>query len=69
MAKIVMVRGNPVIQDQWDADDIMSVAENMDIELTEDQIREVMELIVQTHDANIGINWDVIGSAIDYVVD
>ncbi len=34
MAKIVMVRGNPVIQDQWDADDIMSVAENMDIELT-----------------------------------
>jgi uncharacterized protein YpuA (DUF1002 family) len=69
MAKIVMVRGNPVIQDQWDADDIMSVAENMDIELTEDQIREVMELIVKSHDANIGINWDVIGSAIDYVVD
>lgn len=69
MAKIVMVRGNPVIQDQWDADDIMSVAEKMDIELTEDQIREVMKLIVQTHDANIGINWDVIGSAIDYVVD
>ncbi len=69
MAKIVMVRGNPVIQDQWDADDIMSVAENMDIELTEDQIREVMEVIVKSHDANIGINWDVIGSAIDYVVD
>mgnify|MGYP003345091425 FL=1 len=69
MARIIQVNGNPVIQDQWDASDIESVAENMEVELTEDQILEVMEIIARRHDANIGINWDVIGSAIDYVLE
>ena len=65
MAKLVIENGQPVIVDRWDADDIQSVAENMDARLTEAQILEVMELIVRSHDANYGINWDVIGSAID----
>ena len=69
MARIIQVNGNPVIQDQWDASDIESVAEDMEVELTEDQILEVMEIIARRHDANIGINWDVIGSAIDYVLE
>jgi len=65
MAKLVIENGHPSIVDRWDADDIQSVAENMDARLTETQILEVMELIVRSHDANYGINWDVIGSAID----
>ena len=65
MAKLIIENGHPVIVDRWDADDIQSVAENMDARLTEAQILEVMELIVRSHDANYGINWDVIGSAID----
>jgi hypothetical protein len=65
MAKLVIENGHPSIVDRWDADDIQSVAENMDARLTEAQILEVMELIVRSHDANYGINWDVIGSAID----
>ena len=65
MAKLVIENGQPVIVDRWDADDIQSVAENMDARLTEAQILEVMELIVRSHDANYGINWDTIGSAID----
>ena len=69
MARIIQVNGNPVIQDQWDASDIESVAEDMEVELTEDQVLEVMEIIVRRHDANHGINWDVIGSAIDYVLE
>ena len=62
MAKLVIENGHPSIVDRWDADDIQSVAENR---LTDAQVLEVMELIVRSHDANHGINWDVIGSAID----
>lgn len=65
MAKLVIENGHPSIVDRWDADDIQSVAENMDARLTDAQVLEVMELIVRSHDANHGINWDVIGSAID----
>ena len=65
MAKLVIENGHPSIIDRWDADDIQSVAESMDLKLTDAQILEVMELVVRSHDANHGINWDVIGSAID----
>ena len=65
MAKLVFENFQPVIVDRWDADDIQSVAESMDARLTDAQVLEVMELIVRSHDANHGINWDVIGSAID----
>ena len=65
MAKLVIENGHPSIVDRWDADDIQSVADNMDMKLTDAQVLEVMELIVRSHDANYGINWDVIGSAID----
>ena len=65
MAKLVIENGHPSIVDRWDADDIQSVAESMDARLTDAQVLEVMELIVRSHDANYGINWDVIGSAID----
>lgn len=69
MAKVVMIEGKPVLRDDWHPMDIESVAENMDIQLTEDQVLEVMEIIARRHDANIGINWDVIGSAIDCVLE
>ena len=65
MAKLVFENFQPVIIDRWDADDIQSVAENMDLKLTDQQVLEVMQVIVASHDANHGINWDVIGSAID----
>ena len=65
MAKLVIENGHPSIVDRWNADDIQSVAESMDARLTDAQVLEVMELIVRSHDANYGINWDVIGSAID----
>ena len=69
MARLIFEDGNPVIIDRWDADDIQSVAENSNLgcgdRLTDAQVIQVMELIVLTHDANHGINWDVIASAID----
>jgi len=50
----------------WQYDDIRCQAEVMDIELTEDEINDVMSKLEDT-DADIGINWDSISAAIDYV--
>jgi hypothetical protein len=36
-------------------------------DLTEDQACEVLALIAHNFDANIGINWDVIDSAAEYL--
>jgi len=73
MAKLIFENFQPVIIDRWDADDIQSVAENMDLgcgnKLSDDQVLEIMQIIVSSHDANFGINWDVIGSAIDYILE
>jgi hypothetical protein len=69
MARLEIENGYPVIVDKWGDDDIRSVAGDMDIELTDDQVLSVMQLIVKAHDANIGINWDAIGSAIDTILE
>jgi uncharacterized protein YpuA (DUF1002 family) len=44
-------------------------AENIEVELTDHQVYKVMQLIVASHDANIGINWEVIDSAIDQIAE
>jgi hypothetical protein len=69
MAQVVIIDGKPVLRDEWHPMDVESVADDMEVKLTEDQVLEVMEIIARRHDANIGINWDVIGSAIDYVLE
>jgi hypothetical protein len=50
----------------WHEDDIILKAENMDIELTDDQINDVITKLEDT-DANLGVNWDSIEIAINDV--
>ncbi len=69
MAKIVMVKGKPVLRDDWHEEDIHSVADCMDLELTDKQVLEVMQLVAKSRDCNNGINWEVIESAIDAVME
>ena len=62
--------GQLIIRDDWDMDDIQSVAEsNFDILLTDEQIRQVMQIVVKGFDANYGINWDSIDDAITQVIE
>jgi hypothetical protein len=46
----------------WHFADIQEV----DDSLTNDEARQVLQLIKQNHDANIGINWETIEAWIDY---
>lgn len=40
----------------WGIDDVKSIAED----LTDDQCREVLQMAKNNHDANVGINWEVL---------
>lgn len=51
------------IVDEWHVDDVF----NQRPDLTEDRAIEVLAFIAKKFDANIGINWDVIDCAADYL--
>lgn len=63
MSKVIIEDGEPVLRSDWYVEDIIG----QDDTLTEEQAIAVMELIARTHDANVGINWEVIDSAIDII--
>lgn len=67
MAHIVEENGQSILRDDWHMADIFSVAENMDIKLTEDEAHEVMVHMESSFDANIGINWEYIQYCIEWV--
>jgi len=46
----------------WHFADIQSI----DDSLTNDEARQVLQLIKKNHDANIGVNWETIEAWIDY---
>ena len=46
----------------WGVGDVLTVAKNIHIEITDEQAREILHELPQ--DASIGINWDVIETVI-----
>ena len=46
----------------WHFTDIQEV----DDTLTNDEARQILQLIKEKHDANIGVNWETIGAWIEY---
>jgi hypothetical protein len=56
--------GELVIRDDWYASDFQDRAlERLDRLLTPDELHRAMKFIVDTHDANIGISWEIIDIA------
>lgn len=49
----------------WTTDDVFMMADELGIELNENEAEEILELIYNNHDASIGICWDVIDSYIE----
>ena len=67
MAHLIKENNNWVIRDDWHESDVRDVAENMEVELTDEQVYKVMQVVVKAFDANEGISWYSIESAIDIV--
>ena len=51
--------------DWWHFSDVQSVAED----LSDDEARQVLEIMAHKSDSNIGINWDAIEAWADWVRD
>lgn len=63
MTRVIVEDGEYILRDDWHEEDVLSV----DDTLTQEQVKQVMELISYTFDAEVGINWDVIDNAIDVI--
>lgn len=50
---------------KWSTEDVLAMAESMDIELTETQADQILDNLIKCLDANVGINWDVINFHIE----
>jgi len=57
--------GQDVYSKIWHVDDVLSI----DPTLSRDRARLVLQMAMDNHDANIGINWDVLKSYIQQVVE
>ena len=65
MAKVIHENGQTILRSDWHIDDVLSQAETMGIVLTNEQAAKVLGIVADCHDANLGINWEVIDAAID----
>jgi hypothetical protein len=69
MATLVVNNGTPYIEDVWMLEDFRNVADGYDTEeFTDDELIQAMESVVDSFDANYGITWETIESALDLIV-
>lgn len=68
MAKVIQENGVYVLRDEWSAEDIENVAENIEVTLTEGMILEVMHLLAKHYDSEAGLNYQAVENAIQYVM-
>ena len=64
MATLVTDKGKAYIEDVWDMDDFRNVAMNNEWDVTDAQLLDAMSHVAETYDANYGINWDTVETAI-----
>ena len=49
----------PICFEIWSVDDVKEMADNLDVTLTDEQAKEVLERMDSNFDATVGNNWDV----------
>jgi hypothetical protein len=49
---------------EWYVEDIQPIIEAEGMQYSEELAYSILEYIKDTHDANIGVNWDVINNAV-----
>lgn len=53
----------------WHIDDVIETAKEDDIDLTDDQARDILAFLKKNHDASLGVCWETIQAAIEYCLD
>jgi len=51
--------GELILRDDWCIEDVHSAAEDLGQKITDDQAEDILIAIANSHDCNIGINWDL----------
>jgi hypothetical protein len=75
MARFIFDSNNDeyVLRDEWGIDDVRNVIDTENIEeaehFTNGDCLNVLRLVADGHDANVGVNWRVVSSAIDYYLE
>lgn len=65
MAHMVQTHDGWVLRDDWCVDDVQARIEDCwDFTLSDDECLDVLGLVADSFDANIGVNWDAIDAAI-----
>ena len=49
----------------WQSDDILEKAEELGIQLTKQQVRDILQVLIDKHDCEHGITWDTIEYAVE----
>ncbi len=53
---------------EWCYQDVKHVADEMKVDITDEEVGKVLEFVRSKHDATIGVTWDTIEYAIDEVL-
>ena len=59
--------GKPFISNNWLQEDVYNCAKQMEVTLTEDEVCEILHMVADGFDANIGICWGNFYSAIEAI--
>ena len=51
----------------WNIDDVKTQAKNMKIKLNKQQCWDVLDQVLDNHDANYGISWDTLKDSIEHL--
>jgi hypothetical protein len=68
MARLIQTHDGWVLRDDWTTDDVQSVAECMEIEITDGMAMEVLNYLADTYDLSTGLNWGLVEDAIQQLV-
>ena len=70
MSRVITENGITFLRDDWSIEDVRNAIECNGIDeaegFTDEDCIAVLHIIDRSHDANVGINWEVIGCAVDH---
>ena len=62
-------QGELILRDDWCIEDVHQAADDFGQKITDDQAEDILIAVANSHNCNIGINWDVFYYHIDRLID